>query len=224
LSRRGDEASPRVPVLKELHGAGALKPMIDDVTGGQDETMPTHCRGALKLLWSSRRSSFVAIACCLALAACSGAQDDSASTPRPQPLGSTEEPSAGPDYESMADGLPASVLHNVLGRSAGDFLRLVEIEAETRNGAFVGWRVITLSENKPSWLDVIPGDVVTSINGMPVERPEDAQRIWETLRIASEVRIDLRRGEQERSFRIPVVDDDVEEAEAPVDERRGPVE
>lgn len=163
---------------------------------------------------------------CFALLGCSGAQSSDegaveAHQADVEPAGPADD---GPDVELMADGVPAQVLRDVLGRSAGDFLRLVEVEAETRSGSFLGWRLVSLPESQPSWLDVAVGDVVTAINGMSVERPEDAQQIWEMLQVASEVRIDLLRGEEERSVRIPILAGEEDEEGPAADERRGPEE
>lgn len=148
----------------------------------------------------------VVVACVVAtlLAACSGSQDrDAARGPAVDP-GPVEPLAAG--AESLTGAVTRPDLLDVLGRSAGDFLRLVEIEAEVRDGTFEGWRIATLPEGTPAWIDVQRGDVVTSVNGMPLERPEDAQAIWETLQVASEVRIDLTRAGERRSVRIPIED------------------
>jgi hypothetical protein len=138
------------------------------------------------------------------LAGCGGSQDRDAAR---EPTTSTgqAEPLA-PSAESLTGAVTRPALLDVLGRSAGDFLRLVEVEAELRDGSFEGWRIASLPEGTPSWLDVQRGDVVTAINGMRVERPDDAQAIWETLQVASEVRIDLTRAGERRSVRIPVED------------------
>jgi len=102
--------------------------------------------------------------------------------------------------------LPREQLLGVLGQSVGDFLRLVEVEPAHSGGSFAGWRIAGLPDSQPQWLDVRIDDVVTSINQMPLERPEDAQRVWETLRIASEVVITIRRNDEESSIRIPIDD------------------
>lgn len=136
--------------------------------------------------------------------ACSGAQDRS-STGEPSD-DSASQPPLQPDVESMTGALDRQSLLDVLGRSAGDFLRLVEIEHEADGGRFVGWRIASMPSTAPTWLDVRVGDVVTAVNGMGVERPEDAQQIWEILQVSSEIRIDLTRDGERRSVRIPVED------------------
>lgn len=139
---------------------------------------------------------------------CSGAQDQQ-TTPT-EDDGATESP-LQPDVESMTGSLSRQHLVDVLGRSAGDVLRLVELEPEAEGGRFIGWRLASLPSTAPDWLDLHVGDVVTAVNGMSVERPEDAQQIWEILQVASEVRIDLTRSGERHSLRIPVEDSVVEE-------------
>ena len=151
---------------------------------------------------AGRSASLVAF---VLLVSCSGAQDRRSSSDQGA-QDQTEPAPLQPDVESMTGALSRQDLLNVLGQSAGDFLRRVEIEHEVDGGRFVGWRVEALPTSTPGWLDVQVGDVVTAVNGMPVERPEDAQQIWETLQVASEVRIDLTRDGERRSVRIPVED------------------
>jgi hypothetical protein len=171
------------------------------------------------------RTAWIAI--CALLCACSGPQDSGdgqGTTPNEPGDDTTLAESLEPDSESLVGAVTTETLHHVLGRSAGDFLRLVEVEAETEGGSFVGWRLVSLPESQPSWLDIRTGDVVTAINGLPLERPEDAQRVWEMLQVASEVRIDSVRNGERRALRIPVEEGD---SEAPVEdpaERRGPEE
>lgn len=134
----------------------------------------------------------------LALSACSGRQDGETTRPveRDAPL---PAPSLG-----EVPVVPHAQLIAVLGRSVGDFLRQIEVEPEQQGGAFVGWRIVTLPESHPDWLDIRPGDVVTAINRMPLEHPDQAQQVWETLRVSSEVLIELQRNDQEFSIRIPI--------------------
>ncbi len=152
---------------------------------------------------------------CALLGACSAPQTHS----RQQPtiVQNQETPSMTASGENhplpdsaLSSSLPREVLLQILGRSAGDFLRLVEVEPATDDeSSFVGWRIQRLTgSSPPAWLDVQEGDIVIAINGMPVERPEDAQRIWEAMRVASEIRIDLTRGDEARIVRIPIQYDD----------------
>jgi hypothetical protein len=48
---------------------------------------------------------------------------------------------------------------------------------------------------------------VTSVNGFPIERPEQAQTAFDSLEVASELRVSLERAGQPRELVIPIVDD-----------------
>jgi S1-C subfamily serine protease len=156
-------------------------------------------------------------------ASCSGPQDRAAGGAR-QATGASAGVSDEPSIESMANAVTRERLAEILGRGVGDFLRHVAVEPVLDGGAFVGFRLESLPD-QPAWFDVRRGDVVTAINGMSIERPEDAQRAWEALQVASEVRIDLLREGERRSVRVPIEDapEGGEGAPAPAaaDEDRG---
>ena len=143
----------------------------------------------------------------LLLGACSGPQDRSPTVRTDEGAGASLPPS-GPALPGEVPEVPRAQLEGVLGRGVGDFLaRNVEVEPEQRAGAFAGWRIASFSTELPPWLDLRPGDVVTAINRLPLERPEDAQRVWEALQISSEVLIDLERNGTTFSIRIPIADE-----------------
>jgi hypothetical protein len=111
-------------------------------------------------------------------------------------------------------------LFRLLGTSPGHFFGIVEVEGlGTDEGNLIGWQIVRLPSRTPGWLDVRIGDVVVAVNGLTVERPEDAQRVYETLRVASEVRIDLTRDGQPHSVRVEILD--TGEPLPPAPEERG---
>lgn len=166
----------------------------------------------------------------LSLMACSGAQRSGESH---EAVMSDASPEPLPPTVPLSGGLSRSTLQQVLGRSVGDVLRRVEVEAETRDGAFVGWRLVALPDTMPDWFDLRAGDVVTSINGLPLQRPEEAQQVWELLQVSSEVRVDFLRDGEREALRLPVEEDVSPEPPAPEGDsspstapepRRGPEE
>lgn len=88
------------------------------------------------------------------------------------------------------------------------FLQQLETEPALSNGHFIGFRLLSFFPNDPrfSALDLRVGDVVTSINGLPVERPEHALRIWQELRVASEIRVRSLRGGAQREILFEITD------------------
>lgn len=104
------------------------------------------------------------------------------------------------------EALDRSDLDLVLGRGIAAFLQAVGVEEDLRNGRFVGFRITSIDAERawPTSVDLRVGDTVTSINGMPIERPEQAFRIWEEMRVASELRVDYLRGSERRVLRFAV--------------------
>lgn len=82
----------------------------------------------------------------------------------------------------------------------------VEVEASLDNGQFRGWRIVRLWP-PDSWTDVDlrAGDVVTSINGMPLERDTQAYEALMSLKKASELRVAYFRGGEERVLTLKIV-------------------
>lgn len=97
-----------------------------------------------------------------------------------------------------------TLLKKVLGRSVGDLLRrYVHIEAVFRKGRFVGWRIEKIAQ-LPPWMAIRRGDVVRKVNGLPLAKPDDAQKVWDAVRGANEIRIDFLRNRKPHSLRIAV--------------------
>ncbi len=57
-------------------------------------------------------------------------------------------------------------------------------------------------------IDLKPGDVVTRIEGMPIEHPEEAIEAFHALEAASELRVDYERDGVPRTLRYQIVDDE----------------
>jgi len=93
----------------------------------------------------------------------------------------------------------------VVEAGLGRFLQQVAVEARLDDGAFVGWEIRDLRPPE-AWtsVDLLPGDVVTSVNGLPLEREDQAFDAFQGLLKASELRVTyLRAGEtRELLFRI----------------------
>jgi S1-C subfamily serine protease len=89
----------------------------------------------------------------------------------------------------------------------GRFLGLVEVEPSLEQGKFVGWTIVSL---RPSefWGDVNlkPGDVVTAVNGKPIERDTQAFEAFQSLRVADAVNVSYRRGRERRTLSYRIVD------------------
>ena len=88
-------------------------------------------------------------------------------------------------------------------------VRVGVVGDEVREGGrFVGFRVLSFYPDDPalSSVDLSSGDVVVRVNGQSIERPEHAIRVWDSLRVASELVVDVLRDGEPRELRFAIVD------------------
>ena len=71
------------------------------------------------------------------------------------------------------------------------------------DGKFSGWRIAGLPEEWRA-IDVQPGNVVSKVNGMPVETHDDAWEIWKNVASSSAVILTVLRDGKAREIRIPI--------------------
>jgi len=142
----------------------------------------------------------------LALMACGGA----AASSDPPATGSKTESRAEPSDPFPAgpikapDKLERSALATILPTGLPWLLRRVWPEEVFREGKFAGWRVVAIPEEWTG-LDIKPDDIVTRVNGKPVETPEQMWDAWTSLATAPELRISYERGGESRELVLPIV-------------------
>jgi type II secretory pathway component PulC len=73
-------------------------------------------------------------------------------------------------------------------------------------GKFRGFRIAALRGTFWSGVDLMPGDVVTTVNGLPIERPEQAQAAFDSIAAATELRVAYERNGQPRELVYRIVD------------------
>ena len=119
-------------------------------------------------------------------------------TPAPAPADSTT-----PAAPTAAHTIGRRDLDAVLAQSPGYFLQHVETKAQFRGGHFHGWRLIAFfpGDNRFAGIDLQAGDVVTSINGKPIEQPDQFMAVWTALRSSSELTVDVERDGTPRTLR-----------------------
>ncbi len=88
-----------------------------------------------------------------------------------------------------------------------NFLQMVEVEPSLENGQFRGWRIVSLRPPE-FWqgVDLKPGDVVTSVNGMPIERETEAFDAFQAMRNASRISVSYVRAGKPRTLELRVTD------------------
>ncbi|HET9620585.1 MAG TPA: hypothetical protein VFP84_04390 [Kofleriaceae bacterium] len=129
---------------------------------------------------------------------------ESVATSAPEP--DAPRPIAAPGKGLRTGTVARARLLAVLDAGLGNFLRQVEVAPRQRGERFVGWQVVqVLDPSGPLHdLDVMPGDVLLSVNGQPLARPEQAQAMWDSLRAANEVTAQLWRGPAKLELKFTV--------------------
>lgn len=74
------------------------------------------------------------------------------------------------------------------------FLQRVEVEPRLVEGQFRGWSIVNLSP-RDFWsgVDLKPGDIVTRVNDLPIERETEAYDAFESLKQADTLRVSFQR-------------------------------
>jgi type II secretory pathway component PulC len=147
----------------------------------------------------------------LAVALC---QCGGAAPAQPEPATPSAASTAAPPPAAAAPApdhrLKRSAVHAAIGQGLGAFLQHVDLDdAPVRvAGRFRGFRIAGLRDPQ-FWagVDLKPGDVVTRVNGFPIERPEQAQTAFEALEVAPELRVSYERDGEPRELVYPIVDD-----------------
>jgi hypothetical protein len=82
-------------------------------------------------------------------------------------------------------------------------LSRVPVEEVLEGKKFVGWRV---QELPLEWrnIELRAGDVVTAVNAMPIETPNDFWAAWTSLSVASELKIAYLREGEPMELSIPI--------------------
>jgi S1-C subfamily serine protease len=91
----------------------------------------------------------------------------------------------------------------IIDQGLGRLLARLKLSPAMRAGRFEGFRI---SEIEPAWsgTGLVVGDVLLRVNGQPIERPEQAQVAFESLRVASEIALELLRADDKISLRYRV--------------------
>jgi type II secretory pathway component PulC len=138
----------------------------------------------------------------MGLSACGGsASPPVASAPKPKPP-AAPAPQKGTLPEGM---LKRADVDAVIDKGFGYFLQTLEVEPALESGRFRGWMIVELRP-VPLWsrVDLRAGDVVRSVNGMPIERDTEAYDAFQSLRSSEELVVAYARDGAERrlSYRI----------------------
>jgi type II secretory pathway component PulC len=152
-----------------------------------------------------RTLALAPLALALALGACGGAPPPASATAGAR---TPPPPAALPPLDDHH--LARSVVRDVVSQGLGSFLQYVDVADQPvlAAGKFHGFRIAALRDS-PFWqgVDLKPGDVVTGVNGFPIEHPEQAQTAFESLDVSSELRVTYERDGLPRELVYAIVDD-----------------
>ncbi len=97
-------------------------------------------------------------------------------------------------------------VESVVDAGLGRFLTHVVIEPSLSAGKFSGWSIVGLQPPE-LWtgVDLQPGDVITRVNGMAIEREMDAFDAFQAVRQAPSLEVTYVRQKQPRTLRFTIV-------------------
>jgi S1-C subfamily serine protease len=115
-------------------------------------------------------------------------------------------PTAGARAAVATGTLQRADVERVVDAGLGRFLGSVVIEPSLSAGKFTGWSIVGLEPaNLWGGVDLQPGDVVTKVNGMPIEREVEAFDAFQAVRQAPVLEISYLRQNQPRTLRFTIV-------------------
>lgn len=102
--------------------------------------------------------------------------------------------------------LKRAAVRETIQQGLGVFLQNVTVDdwPVMREGKFHGFKIKAIN---PQWgIDLRPGDVVTRVNGVVPEHPEEADAALRALDKAASLKVDFEREGKSRTLELPIVD------------------
>ena len=86
------------------------------------------------------------------------------------------------------------------------FLQRIEVEPRLVEGQFRGWTIVNLNPSD-FWsnVDLRPGDIVTRVNDLPIERETEAYDAFESLKAAGVLRVAFQRDGQPHLLEYKII-------------------
>jgi hypothetical protein len=149
-------------------------------------------------------------------AACASSPYPSVNDPMPPPergaisdIDGAPKPASGVASARVAvtvGTLQRADVERVVDAGLGRFLTHVALEPSLSAGKFSGWSIVGL-QPAALWngIDLRPGDVITRVNGMAIEREMEAYDAFQAVRQASALEITYLRRNQPHTLRFTIV-------------------
>jgi S1-C subfamily serine protease len=123
-------------------------------------------------------------------------QDDPNAAARVDPGTPSEVAAPTPPPTATSKGAIAHAdLLVVLDAGPAAFLGKVKPEPTFAGGRFAGWRIGAVPRGAGGFgsVDLSAGDIVLKVNGQSVERPEAFQELWDAMRFADHLTVEIDR-------------------------------
>lgn len=135
------------------------------------------------------------------------ARGDAAGAAPDDPAAARRDGTAASPARVEGGAIPRHEVAAVLDAGPAAFLGHIRVRPSFEDRRFCGWEIVSFWPDDPrfSRVDLLPGDVVVRVNGKPIERPEQFQDVWESLRFASELVVEYRRGTETRWLKYAIV-------------------
>lgn len=130
-------------------------------------------------------------------------------SPPAMPKHQSEERESLPDetISQISKGtIRRSDLNRVIADGPAALLAHVSTEPERQGRRFIGFRIAAFHPEAPSALDLQVGDVIITVNGLAIVTPQDFFRVFQELKVASELRFDIIRDNSRKSLVYPIVE------------------
>lgn len=123
--------------------------------------------------------------------------------PPPEPASAR---ASAPPAAAATGSLKRVDVERVVDAGLGRFLAHVTLEPSLIGGKFAGWNIVGLQPPE-LWtgVDLQPGDVVTRVNGMSIEREVEAFDAFQAVRQAPVLEVAYLRQNQPRTLRFSIV-------------------
>jgi type II secretory pathway component PulC len=97
-------------------------------------------------------------------------------------------------------------LVTILDQGPAHVLAGFEVAAEQLHGTFVGWRLVRFlpAGARFAALDILPGDVLLTVNHRSLGKPTDLSDLWAELYTADAIEAELRRGGTPLTIRFQI--------------------
>jgi type II secretory pathway component PulC len=94
----------------------------------------------------------------------------------------------------------------LIERGFPEFLQRLDVEPRLVDGQFRGWSIVHLNPSDFwSGVDLKPGDIVTRVNDLPIERETEAFDAFESVKQSDALRVAFQRDGQSRVLEYKII-------------------